>query len=245
MPGIDERLRDAIDRLGTAPDADLIVRRVRGRTAQIRLRRRVQTVALVAAVLIGVIGGVYALLRTFGVGVTNPVPATTPPAFTASPTPSHTAPSPSPSASPSPSTSASATVCGPPSMVLTVDSSSGAAGTLNTVWRVTNNGTVPCSSFGYPTMDVHGSGGWLGIQVQHGGFPNINEQPARVVVQPGGSAYFGSYWSDATTQQGPCTQFDRVRVTLPGATAPVEVATGGCLAPDSVRVGPITNAPPS
>ena len=245
MPGIDERIRDTIDRLGTAPDADLIIRRVRGRRAQIRVRRRVQTVALVAAVLIGVIGGGYALLRTFGVGVESPVPATRPPAVTASPTPSHTTPSPSPSASPSSSASAAATVCGPPSMVLTVDSSGGAAGTLNTVWRVTNNAAVPCTSFGYPAMDFHAASGWLSVQVQHGGFPNINAPPAQVLVQPGGSAFFGSYWSDATTQQGPCTQFDRVRVTLPGATTSVEFATSGCLAPGSVRVGPITKAPPT
>jgi hypothetical protein len=245
MPGIDERLRDAIDRLGTAPDPDQILRRVDRRRTQIRARRRVQTVALVAAVLIGVIGGVYGLLRTFGVGVTHPVPATTPPAFTASPTPSHPATSPSPSPSPSPSASASAAVCGPSSVVVTAEPTGGAAGTINTVWRVTNHGTAPCTAFGYPTMDAHGSNGWLNLQVQHGGHPNINEPPATVVVRPGGSAYFGSYWSDATTQQGSCTQFDRVRVTLPGASAPVEVATSGCLDPGSVMVGPVTNTPPT
>ncbi len=247
MPGIDERLRDAIDRLGTAPDLDLIVRRVDRRRTQIRARRRVQTIALVAAVLIGVIGGVYALLRTFGVGITNPVPATSPPTFTASAIPTGTTPSPtaSLSSSPSASASASAEVCSPPSVLITAGTPSGAAGTINTVWRVTNHGTAPCTAVGYPAMAMHGSGGWLNVRVQHGGHPNIDQRPATVVVQPGGSAYFGSYWTDVTTQQGPCTQFDRVRVTLPGATAPIEVATSGCVNPGSVMVGPVANSPPT
>jgi hypothetical protein len=94
-------------------------------------------------------------------------------------------------------------------------------------------------------MDFHASSGWLNVRVHRGGFADINQPPARVVVGPGESLYFVSYWSDATTSTGPCKKFDRVKVTLPDNFVSAKIASSGCLNPESVDVGPVTESPPS
>jgi hypothetical protein len=83
------------------------------------------------------------------------------------------------------------------------------------------------------------------VQTHRGGFPNINQPPTSIVVPTGRSLYFVSYWNDAQTDAGPCQQFDRVRVTLPGNGVSVEVAYSGCLNPLPVDVGPVIRTPPS
>ena len=115
----------------------------------------------------------------------------------------------------------------------------GAAGTISTVWRVTNRAPASCRSFGYPGMDFHASSGWLDVQVHRGGFPNISKPPRPVVLQPGQSLYFVTYWNDVTTNAGSCTRFDRVKVTLPDNVVSAELASSGCLNPNSVDVGPV------
>jgi len=94
-------------------------------------------------------------------------------------------------------------------------------------------------------MDFHASSGWLDVRVHHGGQSDINESPTLVVVQPGQSLYFVSYWSVATTDAGPCHQFDRVKVTQPDNFVSLVVSSTGCVNPDSVDVGPVTTSPPS
>jgi hypothetical protein len=94
-------------------------------------------------------------------------------------------------------------------------------------------------------MDFHAAGGWLDVQVHRGGFQNIDVAPARVVLGPGVSLYFVSYWGDVDTDAGPCKQFDRVKVTLPDNFASARLATTGCLDPGSVRVGPVSASRPS
>jgi len=146
---------------------------------------------------------------------------------------------------PSTSTKASAPIalCADEAAAVNVDSEQGAAGTIRTVWRVRNIAQHPCRSFGYPGMDFHSSNGWLSVQVHRGGFPDIAEPPAPVVVDPGHSLYFVSYWNDVTTNAEPCTEFDRVKVTQPENFAPVKLASSGCLNPQSVDVGPVTTTP--
>ncbi len=150
---------------------------------------------------------------------------------------------------PTPSTSTNAStaiaLCADKTAAVKVDSEQGAAGTIRTLWRVRNTAQHPCRSFGYPGMDFHSSGGWLGVQVHRGGFPDINQPPARVVVDPGHSLYFVSYWSDVETNTEPCTEFDRVKVTQPDNFVPVKLASSGCLNPQSVDVGPVSSTPPS
>jgi hypothetical protein len=114
----------------------------------------------------------------------------------------------------------------------------GAAGTLRTVWRVRNTAEDDCQTRGYPGMDFRASSGWLDVHVARGGYPDINEPPAPVVLAPGQSLHFVSYWGDVGSS-GPCTEFDRVKVTLPDNTISARVAASGCLNPDSVHVGPV------
>ena len=71
----------------------------------------------------------------------------------------------------------------------------------------------------------------------------ISTRPAKhIVVAPGHSLYFVSYWSDVTTNAGSCTQFDRVKVTLPDNYVSNVLSATGCLNPDSVDVGPVTTS---
>jgi hypothetical protein len=126
-----------------------------------------------------------------------------------------------------------------------VDSQQGAAGTISTVWRVTNTSSSPCRSFGYPGMDFHAASGWLGVQVHRGGYPNINQVPASVVLDPGDSMYFVSYWGDVDTDSGPCKHFDRVKVTLPDNFSSAHVTSSGCVDPGLVDVGPVSARRPA
>jgi hypothetical protein len=123
---------------------------------------------------------------------------------------------------------------------VTVSSQEGAAGTIRTVWRVKNTADHACRTFGYPGMDFHAASGWLNVRVHRGGFSDVNEAPARVVLAPGQSLHFVSYWSDVTTNSGPCNEFDRVKVTLPDNFVSAGATASGCLNPESVDVGPVT-----
>jgi hypothetical protein len=121
-----------------------------------------------------------------------------------------------------------------------VASEEGAAGTIRTAWRVTNRTAEPCRTYGYPGMDFHTASGWLDVRVKRGGYPDIDQAPASVVLAPGQSLYFVSYWSDVTSGAGPCDEFDRVKVTLPDTFHAARLAASGCLDPRSVDVGPVT-----
>jgi hypothetical protein len=94
-------------------------------------------------------------------------------------------------------------------------------------------------------MDFHAASGWLDVQVQRGGVDIIDEAPASVVVEPGDSLYFVSLWGDVDTEDGPSTQFDRVKVTLPDNFTPAQVDSSGCVDPGLVRVGPVSSSQPS
>jgi uncharacterized protein DUF4232 len=154
-----------------------------------------------------------------------------------------TATEPTPSTSTAPSTAIA--LCADQTAAVKVDSEQGAAGTIRTVWRIRNTAEHPCRSFGYPGMDFHSSSGWLDVQVHRGGFPDINQPPALVVVDPGHSLYFVSYWNDVATNAEPCTEFDRVKVTQPDNFVAVKLASPGCFNPQSVDVGPVRGSPPS
>jgi Domain of unknown function (DUF4232) len=156
-----------------------------------------------------------------------------------------------PGSTESTSTSTSTTESSPPlcsdqAAKVKVQAQQGAAGTIGTTWRVKNTSGETCRSFGYPGMDFHAASGWLDARVHRGGsLPGTDQPPARVVLDPGESLYFVSYWSDVDTDAGPCKEFDRVKVTLPDNFKSVEVPSTGCLNPKSVRVGPVMSTPPS
>jgi hypothetical protein len=94
-------------------------------------------------------------------------------------------------------------------------------------------------------MDFHTPNGWLDVHFRRGGLHNIDEPPARVVLEPGHVAYFVSYWNDVDTDAGPCKEFDRAKVTLPENFQSVVLAVSGCLNPDTVRVGTVVTARPA
>jgi hypothetical protein len=141
--------------------------------------------------------------------------------------------------------STSLPLCKDRAAAIKIDSQQGAAGTIGTVWRVTNTSSASCRSFGYPGMDFHAANGWLDVQVQRGGIDMIDQPPASVVQDPGQSMYFMSFWGDVDTDTGPCTQFDRVKVTLPDNFTSSRIAAKGCLDPGLVRVGPVSATRPS
>ena len=142
-------------------------------------------------------------------------------------------------------TSGSAPLCNDKTATVKVDFQEGAAGTIMTTWRVTNTSSEACRSFGYPGMDFHAASGWLDAQVHRGGIDIINQAPSPVVVEPGESLYFASLWGDVDTDAGPCTQFDRVKVTLPDNFTSARVPAKGCVDPGLVNVGPVSDTPPS
>jgi hypothetical protein len=143
------------------------------------------------------------------------------------------------------STGSSTPLCTDQTSTVSVVSQQGAAGTIRTVWRSKNTSAGSCRSRGYPGMDFRSAGQWLAVQVHRGGFGDINGSPSRVVIAPGKSLYFVSYWSDVDTATGPCREFDRVKVTLPDNFVSARVSATGCVDPDTVRVGPVTATKPS
>src|SRR5438093_9425428 len=162
MPDLDQLIKDGMDRLGERPDPARVLQEVGRRKRQLRVMHRVQTVALVAFVLAGIGGGMYALTRAFGLGTGHPVPAAStlqpsvPP--TTSPSPRGTTPTPSPSGT------TAVGPCSGASARVQVASTQGAAGTISTLWRITNTAAAPCRSFGYPEMGFHTSSGWLDVR---------------------------------------------------------------------------------
>lgn len=242
MPDLERRITEELDRLGERPDPDRIMARVGARRRHIRLMRRLQQATLVVAVLAGIGAGMYGLSKAFDFGTAQPGPGSSV-VVHPSPSPRHHSSSPTPTTNPSPSPSQTSSpavaMCSQQTTSASVKSQQGAAGTIRTVWKITNTSPAPCHSFGYPGMDFHASTGWLNVQVHRGGFPDIDGSPSTIIVQPGQSLIFVSYWSDVTTGAGPCRQFDRVKVTLPDNTVSAQVATTGCATPGSVDVGPV------
>jgi hypothetical protein len=143
-------------------------------------------------------------------------------------------------------TTAGLPLCDDQVMAVRIVAQEGAAGTIRTVWGARNTSPEACVSRGYPGMDFHAASGWLDAQVARGtGFPDIDQAPSQVTIGHARSLYFISYWSDVDTAAGPCLEFDRVKVTLPDNFTSAEKAAIGCLNPESVRVGPVTEIPPS
>ncbi len=68
MPGIDERLKHELERLAAPADPSRAFERVARKHARRRVARRLQTGALVVAVLALTVAGTYGLMRVFGVG---------------------------------------------------------------------------------------------------------------------------------------------------------------------------------
>ncbi len=244
MPDLERRITEELDRLGEHPDPDQIMDRVGARKRRARTTRRLQQATLVVLVLAGIGAGLYGLsTRSTRVPPRagrrrgdrpEPIP---PPTTRRSGAPDHDRRTPRPRLAAHGLTGDRDVLA--PDLGRDERSQQGAAGTIRTVWKMTNTSSAPCHSFGYPGMDFHASSGWLNEQVHRGGFPDIDGSPTTVVIQPGQSLFFVSYWSDVTTGGGSCRSFDRVKVTLPDNTVSSQIAATGCVTPGSVNVGPV------
>lgn len=170
-------------------------------------------------------------------------PATTVGTPTASTSPTSSASTPPGSPSPATSPRTSTPLCSNSNMQAGVESSSGAAGSVFTVWFAKNVSAQPCHSFAYPGMDFHASSGWLDVHVHQSSSSTFGGPPAAIVVQPGASLYFLSSWSDVGTASGPCTSFDEVKVTLPDNFVSLVVHRSGCVDAGDVTVGPVRSTP--
>ena len=240
MPDVEDRIKEGLDRLRERPDPGEVVSRVSERKRRRRMMRWVQTVTLVAVVLAGTAGGMYALAHTFGIRSARTSPGSTGVRPKASPLPTV--------ARSRPSTVLATPLCSDRTARAAVVSQTGSAGTIRTVWEVTNTSSGVCHSYGYPGMDFHASSGWLRVHVQPGGgYQDIDQPPTPIVVPAGQSLYLISYWSDVSTSRFPraCKSFNRVMVTQPDNTVSVVVVSSGCLNPFTVKVGPVTRTRPS
>ena len=89
---------------------------------------------------------------------------------------------------------------------------------------VTNTGTKACALKGYPQLKAWGNEGFkapdrafpLGIHTHHGVYERANNEPRRVLIEPGESAFFSV--GTGTAYQGGREMFtiSRLAVTLPG-----------------------------
>jgi Protein of unknown function (DUF4232) len=129
-------------------------------------------------------------------------------------------------------------------MQTTLAGTSGAAGTIYSLWRSRNISGAPCSSYGFPGMDFHTSAGWLNVHVHRTGFNGISGTPQHVVVAPGHSMYFESSWSDVAIGGTSCRAFDRLKITLPNNFVSVVITESSCVDPTLVDVSPVTGTRP-
>jgi len=89
---------------------------------------------------------------------------------------------------------------------------------------VTNTGTTACALKGYPQLKAWGSEGLkatdrafrLGIHIHHGVYERANNEPRRVLIEPGESAFFSVGTGTAFRGGRQMFTISRLAVTLPG-----------------------------
>jgi hypothetical protein len=126
-----------------------------------------------------------------------------------------------------------------------VTGSSGAAGTIQTTFEVTNRTATSCSLLGYPTLHLlSAAGNPIATTTVNGQsqflVPAANRRPALQRLTPGGNATFVAQWSDVPTgAQHTCPTSASVDVYPPSSATPVNVVAqlGPCNA-GTVNVSP-------
>lgn len=95
--------------------------------------------------------------------------------------------------------------------------SSGAAGTLQRTFSLTNTSTTTCTLDGYPGVQLVGRGGGLKPTnaLRGGGLAFEEIAPSTVTLRPNQVAYFNAGYSDV---MAPCSLAGAVQVTPPGAS---------------------------
>jgi len=126
-----------------------------------------------------------------------------------------------------PTTAAATTAtCQPSQLHIVRLGSSGAAGTGEVTFSLTNRSTVGCTMHGYPGMVLlDASAGALPTNVMRGGglaFENL--AVTRVSLAAGQTAYFNVGFSDVTVGTTTCSEASQVEITPPNATSYAVVA---------------------
>ena len=142
----------------------------------------------------------------------------------------------SPTSSTSTTTTAPAVVgtCRLPGLQIAVAGQSGAAGTQEITFSLTNSSAAFCTTYGYPGLLLVGTtGAPLPTTVVRGGgldFESI--APAQVALAPGETAYFNVGFSDVQSGTTACSSTHTVEVTPPTttthATVSVELGIYAC-----------------
>ena len=146
------------------------------------------------------------------------------------PTTTTTTTAPAPPTSTTTTTTAALSTCQLPGLQIAVVGQSGAAGTQEITFAMTDTSGAACTTYGYPgLLLVAPSGAALPTTVVRGGglsFESI--APSQVTLAPGQSAYFNVGFSDVQTGTTTCSSTHTVEVTPPTTTthATVSVALG-------------------
>jgi hypothetical protein len=120
-----------------------------------------------------------------------------------------------------------------------------AAGHSLAVFEVRNPGNRRCRLTGHPAVEVLDPSGRLLATARRGAGAILGAAPpTEVTVGPGSAAYFGLESESVCPDDSPAADSDRVRVVLPGDTAPAEVAVALTVCPrPEILVSPIRASP--
>ncbi len=125
----------------------------------------------------------------------------------------------------------------------------GAAGSRGGAFGLTNRGTVTCTLFGYPGMQLLGANGQpLPTTVIRGQYEVVDAVPEQTVtLAPGAQARFYFMYSDTLGGGYPavCPTASTVEVTPPGAYNHLVVATNIAPCEGHIWVSPVTASTPS
>jgi hypothetical protein len=167
-----------------------------------------------------------------------------------------TAPTPPPSTT----TTAAVATCQLPGLQIAEVGQSGAAGTQEITFAMTNTSGAPCTTYGYPgLLLVAPTGAAMPTTVVRGGgltFESI--APSQVTLAPGQPAYFNVGFSDVQSGTTTCSSTHTVEVTPPTTTTHATVGVGlgiyacddgtlhvSAVFPSTSASGTQTTAPPS
>ncbi len=120
-----------------------------------------------------------------------------------------------------------------------------AAGHSLAVFEVRNPTTRPCRLAGHPAVEVLDPSGRVLATARRGPGAILGPSPpTEVTVAPRSAAYFALESESVCPDDSPAADSDRVRVVLPGDTAPTEVAAAMTVCPrPEILVSPVRASP--
>lgn len=134
---------------------------------------------------------------------------------------------PTPTAAPTPTPAGSGT-CQPSQLSLSTGGRNAGAGSVQEVFIFTNTGSASCTLFGYPGMQMLGSGG----QQIPTNVVRMQSTEQTVTLAAGATASFLAQWHDQTGYMTPCATSQSVEVTPPNDTSQLTVTAAIQACPD-------------